>query len=287
MTKDQIILALTSKVAVGAFSAIAGLAAGGAGGYYLAKKKLVLEFEDVLAVEIAETKEFYEQYYARLNKGTGYETPMAAAETLGVEVEVEETRTSALLTGAVEAMVNYAGVTATQDTDDGVVHAKPFEHIVRRSASVDDVVEEEEVVRSNVFVDGTPMEDLTEDELFDADTQVAIAAASAPYVISFEDFMQAEPGYEQPGLTYFSEDDILLDDKEEVIEDVEKVIGEEALLRFGFRSKNNDIVYVRNPVLELDFEVTRSRNSYASDVLGLKHSSDRRPMRRFRPGDDE
>ena len=230
-----------------------------------------------------------------MHKGPGYSSPQEAAETLGVEIDVDEEVTvevsseteSLLLADAVTAMTNYAGISSSGGEAKEV--QKPFKHIKKRKPKDDVVVveKETEVVSRNIFRDGLPLTD-EDDELFEQDIEVARQANSGPYLISFEEFMQAEPGYQQPNATYFEADDLLLDDREQVIEDVDGTVGNESLQRFGWKSKNKDIVYVRNPRLELDFEITRSHGSYAQEVAGfIKHSGDRHGLRKFRLGDDE
>lgn len=111
-----------------------------------------------------------------------------------------------------------------------------------------------------------------------------------PYVISRDEFNAAEPGYNQLSVTYFAEDDVLIDDKEEVIPDLDNTVGIDNLNRFGHGSGDNRIVYIRNDHLEADFEVVRSEGSYNKEVLGfddrrLEHS-DRRPRRSSRRADE-
>jgi hypothetical protein len=60
-------------------------------------------------------------------------------------------------------------------------------------------------------------------------------------------------------------------------------------LRFGYGSNDSNMVYVRNPRIEMDMEIVRSQGTYTKEVLGfddeaeLKHSGRRR---RFRESDE-
>ena len=81
---------------------------------------------------------------------------------------------------------------------------------------------------------------------------------NGPYVITPEDFASSPPGYNCCPLDYYK--DGVLADGWGVQMDVEETIGEEALDHFG--EYVDDVVYVRNERLELDYEVTRDPRTY-------------------------
>ena len=81
---------------------------------------------------------------------------------------------------------------------------------------------------------------------------------NGPYVITPEDFASSPPGYNCCPLDYYK--DGVLADGWGVPMDIEETIGEEALDHFG--EYVDDIVYVRNERLELDYEVTRDPRTY-------------------------
>lgn len=86
-----------------------------------------------------------------------------------------------------------------------------------------------------------------------------------PYVIppeSFDDYDE----YDTVSLTYFS-DHILADENNEIIEDVEEVVGFESLSHFG--EFEDDSVYVRNDARKCDYEILMDRRNY-SDVAKNK-----------------
>lgn len=91
-----------------------------------------------------------------------------------------------------------------------------------------------------------------------------------PYVISSEQFYQEHPEYEKNTISYFVEDDTLLDDQEVIIPDPEFVVGSRAFEYFGHRSGDKNIVYIRNPEISSDFEVLRDLRSVASAIYGLE-----------------
>ena len=81
---------------------------------------------------------------------------------------------------------------------------------------------------------------------------------NGPYVITPEDFASSPPGYNCCPLDYYK--DGILADGWGVPMDIEETIGEEALDHFG--EYVDDIVYVRNERLELDYEITRDPRTY-------------------------
>ncbi len=79
-----------------------------------------------------------------------------------------------------------------------------------------------------------------------------------PYVIS-PDVFGEEDDYDQISLTYYS-DGVLADDMDEIIEDVDDIIGSESLDRFGEYDEN--ALYVRNDRYKAYYEILRDSRSY-------------------------
>lgn len=136
----------------------------------------------------------------------------------------------------------------------------------------------------NVFVEAKdepkPFVDLEyEDILKNRDTEV-------PYVLTQEEFLEAEPGYDQVTITYYEGDDVLADEKDQIINDVDNTIGVGNLSHFGLYVGDPNLVYIRNERLELDFEVLKSDGKYTEQVLGfIEHSDSRTKIRKFREDD--
>lgn len=79
----------------------------------------------------------------------------------------------------------------------------------------------------------------------------------APHVISYEEFGNLED-YTCVGLTLHS-DDILSNERSEVIEDVGDLLGDVSLDRDEFM---DDALYVRNHKLKIDFEILLDEETY-------------------------
>lgn len=79
-----------------------------------------------------------------------------------------------------------------------------------------------------------------------------------PYVISPEEFGELDD-YDKISLTYYS-DGVVTDDRNEILDDVESVIGAESLDHFG--EYEDDSVFVRNDRLKCDYEILLEQRAY-------------------------
>ena len=82
-----------------------------------------------------------------------------------------------------------------------------------------------------------------------------------PYVISPDEFGN-EFDYEEASLTYYA-DGVLTDDQDNIIEDVDGLVGLDSLNHFG--EYEDDSVFVRNDALQTDYEILADLRNY-SDV---------------------
>lgn len=248
---------------------LVGLAAGGVGGYFFAARKLGKQFEERLEEEIEQTKEFYAGIYK--------------TDTDGAVLTPQDVLSSRMGQEAVDAVRFYQGRTAEapapseEDLDE-------LEMSPEEEALLDRAVEAAKAPSEsrNVFVDPN----------FDFEEELKYRTPDKPYIITHDEFFENELDYEQSSLTYYEEDDTLINERDEPQREIDKLIGEDHLVRFGHGSKDKNIVYVRNDRLQLDFEITKSSGSYVKEVLGmldeggtsLKHSAEAR--RAFRRGDE-
>lgn len=86
-----------------------------------------------------------------------------------------------------------------------------------------------------------------------------------PYVISPDDFDTLE--YEVISLIYYA-DEILADERGNIIEDVESMIGVDSLTHFGEYEDDSDSVFVRDDAKGIDYEITLDTDKYG-DVYGV------------------
>ena len=111
--------------------------------------------------------------------------------------------------------------------------------------------------------------------------------STRPYIIHQDEFATNETEYSQSSLTYYEGDNILADEDDTVVNNLDDLIGEDNLKRFGHGTDDLNLLYVRNPVIEAEYEIARNPGSYEQEVMGLEHSDDYRRRHPNRPDHDE
>lgn len=227
-------------------AAVGGLTVGAFVGFKVAEKRLLAQFDERLQKETEEMRTFYTSVGKKK-----YTTPQEAAAALVPEQ-------------AGAALVEYQG----EDPVKIAYH---------------------KIVKSEVVVEQEPEAETSEPKIeFPTVAQNIFESkrdANKPYIISQEEFMENEPEFEQATLTYYEKGATLADYREDIIEDFDKVIGEDFALSFGTGSSDENSVHVRNEFLKMDFEVIRSENSYEQDVLGVEENPIKNPSARQRRGE--
>lgn len=126
-------------------------------------------------------------------------------------------------------------------------------------------------------------------DVFNYREEVKSRTPDRPYVISKDEFFENEKEFEQISITWFDEDEVLVDRRDEPISDVDGMIGKDNI-RFGFGSQDPNLVYIRNETIGADFEVSLSQGKYTKEVLGfddaIEHGERRGKSRRFRDDDE-
>lgn len=258
---------------------VAGVAAGTGLGYFLAAKKLGKEFDARLADEVQWAKEFY----ASFNKVTTDGDPITPQEVMTQRHGPE---------AAAAAVRDYQGLTPDEDglveIEEGILvdpqdeaQMTKIEKSIRVETPEGDAVTVTE--NRNVF----------KDPHFDLEEEMKHRSEDKPYIIHHDEFYEAALDYDTIQLTYYEVDDTLVNEQDKPVEETDKMIGDDHLVRFGHGSKDPKIVYVRNDILKTDFEIVKSTGSYLEEVLGipeddtnsLKHSDHRDQRRAFRRGE--
>jgi len=91
-----------------------------------------------------------------------------------------------------------------------------------------------------------------------------------PYVIAPEEFGEFDD-YEKISLTYYA-DQILADDNDELVDDVEDVVGFDSLNSFG--EYEDDSVFVRNDRLKCDYEILLDQRKFSNIRKRKPHEVD-------------
>lgn len=273
--------ALTVVVASTAAGAALGVA-----GYFAMKRrlenKLRKEYDEQFDAEVAEMRE----HYSRLNKSGPFESPEAAVEELLTKEAGQALRNYGNRTVKIEGDpvvdVRASEVTDAELVDDPDFEERPEVNVteLRERMQRGPVTVEER--GQNIFVDGNP---LTGEEEWDQEEIDRAIAAGEPHVISHDAFMENPDGWDTSTLTYYNGDDTLADDQDVPIPDIEETVGSENLSKFGQGSRDRNVVYVRNPKVEVLFEITFHAGEFSKEVAGFQHSA---PigLRRFRDYDE-
>lgn len=224
-------------------TAAVAMAIGGLVGYKVAERKLMREFEERLDRETDALR--------RMHK-TDYKSPEDMVEQLHGE--------------AVEAVREY-------QAEGGTVMGTPV-HVVTSPVAYD------KIRPSTVKVNrDEPEEEVVRRRVFEPDEE-----HGPIFIISAEE--NAEGSYEDATLTYYAQDGVITFANDEVMEDREKFIGGTdvaALENFGGISGDDNVVYVRNEVLLMDYEILRHPGSYVKEVLDQEYvPPTERPSQRMR-----
>lgn len=141
-----------------------------------------------------------------------------------------------------------------------------------------------EEAAEEVVVEAATKVNVFNTEDWDYATEVKSRVPDVPYIIHYDEFSTNESGNEQLSYIYYEQDDALVDTTSQTqIEDMDEVIGLGNLGKWGHGSPHDEnVVYIRNEHLSLEFEVSRDPGSYEATISrNIRHSSS--PDRRKRP----
>ena len=97
-------------------------------------------------------------------------------------------------------------------------------------------------------------------------------SSTAPYIIHQDEFMTNESEFQQEVLTYYEIDGVLADQDDSILHNQVSLIGDGTLNRFGHGADDYNVLYVRNPHLEMEYEICRVQKSFEVDVQGLDNA---------------
>lgn len=256
-----------------AFSSIGiGVSVGFVGGYLFFSKRIRTKYEKLLNEEIEDFRQHYINKAKALDERGEKPDLEAKVEELGYKTPGDPVKKTA-----------YDKV---QGSEDEAPRLAVAEVEVEREEGGEPVV-----VVNNVFTD-TPESDgiLDLNSDWDYAKEIKDRTPAVPYVIHQDEHKENDKDYEQVSLVYYEGDDILSDERDQVVTERD-LVGVENLSKFGHGSGDPKIVYVRNDEKSLDFEIVHSEGKYATEVHGftgdeLQHSSMRRRSPRRSDLDD-
>ena len=129
--------------------------------------------------------------------------------------------------------------------------------------------------KENIPLDDENVETEDEENLTEEDDELAVTgeevvttypSTNRVYCISGDEYENDCPDYDKLSLYYYVVDDVLCDDKEEIIDDIEDYICYDALDMLSMQTT----VWVRNEKLRTDFEVISVNKSYAKLISRLR-----------------
>lgn len=248
---------------------------------HLVEKKITASVGAEFDARMEEELDKIRGEYAAVHKPQ-YPTPKdAVRDLIGEEASEEEVATtsqfppaSELVPDSVKKNVNYSGLPPLKPTEG--------EKVTEVSVKVDgdEVTQVEVVEKSNTLVNGVPIDP---SEWVD-DRDLRDWKSGAPNMISEDEYNKNDSDFDQITLTYFKEDQTLVDENDQIIEDTDTVVGDNNLRKFHLNSgANRTVMFVRNDTMSADYMILASGNSYARGVLGeIRHAETPHRLMRFR-----
>ena len=138
----------------------------------------------------------------------------------------------------------------SDDSDDVEEETKPEQKIDRNNKP--DIVEYAKILSETGYTNYAERQDKKEKK------GVEPVEDERPYVISPDEFGEKD-GYENVTLTYYA-DGVLTDYFDNVISNVDEVVGFDSLDHFG--EYEDDVVFVRNEKMETDYEILRDLRDF-------------------------
>lgn len=106
-----------------------------------------------------------------------------------------------------------------------------------------------------------------DDAGWDYEEELSTRAKGDPYVIHIEEYIADEMDFRQETLTFYAGDDIMVDSDDTPIYNYAGLMGE---LKFGHGSRDQNVVYIRNEVLHMEWEILLNPGMFAQEILGLE-----------------
>ena len=235
-----------------------GLGIGAAVGFYFgykyAKKKLRAEIYAEAEKDIESVRELYQQKLVALENSD--KAPVAEmVQDLGYVSEDDEISVE-------EPQIEYSRLDNPADEPDLDIIRSPVP-ISRPRVNASSSREPKTRM---------PITQKDKDENWDWENEYVLREdETQPHIIHQDEFELNESGYAQVSYIYYKDDDILIDeaDPRTILTNEQNLIGSRALDKFGHGADDYNTVYVRNPHLELEFEIHRVIGSWEVEVAGL------------------
>jgi hypothetical protein len=100
---------------------------------------------------------------------------------------------------------------------------------------------------------------------------------TAPYLIDVTEFGEEFPNHDKITLYYYTYDDVLCDEGEEIIDDIDGTVGWDCFKQLEMQTTS----WVRNERLGADYEICAVRTSYSEAVHGINLPENLSPRERY------
>ncbi len=262
---------------------VVSAAAGAAVGYSWAIRRAREEYDTIMSEEIQAIKEGY-----KVRVKADYPTPKEAAEALLEEgaLQVLE-RPEEIGTRELENIakgLRYDGM--FRGTKDEGLPQKVREEVFGTPPGPRNEIIFAEVAADLPFADPEDVGELVEDKEVDEVARVEPAKLKQrrPYAISRQDFFHSEDDYDQVQWTYFvgggPGNEVMIDSQDKPVTTINQMVGVANLSKFGELSGDPKVLYVRNDMLSLDFEIVLHTGTPEDVFEGYSEGRRRKPNRR-------
>jgi hypothetical protein len=266
------------KLIVGGGLIVAGTFALGYGtGYYFTRKSMIADFQRAVDSEVAA----YRDHSDRINKEGRYSDPsnLVTKPSQGRYSDSSDLVTKSdsyedsyhVVVDEVPIFqqkiseLGYSGIEALQQGDKDLAESQ---------GSISNAFETYGDYDADGFDDDDDDDGFEEESPLDIDNLeprlvLPLASEVAAFAISETQYQVTKLNWDKMSVTYFQEDDTLCDAEETIIPDLDGTINYQNLQYFGVESGNDKVMFVRNPIREVDFEVELVEGAYSKIVLGI------------------
>lgn len=145
------------------------------------------------------------------------------------------------------SLASEAKKTETKKSDKKpVIESKPEKHNIFNDFEATDAEDEE---------------DEKEEKYYRELSRPSEKESDKPYTITPELFVQDKKEYDKITLEYYDDGFLVEEISSDIVSDIASVVGYDSLNKFG--EYEEDVAYVRNDVLETDYEIIRQHCNYA------------------------
>lgn len=241
---------------------LVGIAAGGVGGYFLARRQFDASVGDLIAAEVEKTKKIYSLQIMQLKEGKPATLPAMIRDAADAVADAIRQGETAVEKDVVEPDPVVAKNGHKAQTD----YAGIGKRVMEEKPPIENLVEK------NIFTEAAPAKSelpprRPDGRFLPKQTVPSERAPEDPYIITQEEFFQNEPDFDQETLLYYVNDSTLVvkADPQETV-DLERV-GEVNLTLFP--ATEGDLVSsiaVRNEKYSIDYDVELVHGSLVEDT---------------------